>query len=160
MKQEELILTSKKTKSLLLALFSLLFVFGGTTMISGGDKSGWFVSIFFALCFITSCIQLLPGASGLKINAQGFTITSLFKSHLTKWEDVKTFKEGFVGTRIGVLFDYSERHKKYKAGKILSKTISGQHAALPDTYGMKASDLAKLLNERRANYSLENTSSQ
>ena len=74
-------------------------------------------------------------------------MTSLFRSHFTKWEDVKYFKEGYIGPKKAVMFDYVNNHNKFTIGKGIAKQLADSHAALPDTYGLKTSELLRIMNE-------------
>ena len=54
-----------------------------------------------------------------------------------------------------VLMDYADHHKKMMAGKAVSKFLSGSQGALPDTYGMKASELCGIMNKWKNSYRKE-----
>lgn len=149
METEVLILRPRKAKTVLLIIVSLLFVIGGKFMIEDGKQMGWFVSLFFGLCFLVFMVQLIPGASQLKLSEEGFTLTSLFRSHFTKWEDVVSFEEGYIGGKKSVMFNYVESHRKYLVGKNIAKGLSDFEGALPDSYGLKVSELRALMNGRR-----------
>lgn len=64
-------------------LIGLGFTVGGGLMIWDGDWQGWFVAGFFGLCTVVSAILMLPGASYLRLTAEGFTQSSEFRGHNT-----------------------------------------------------------------------------
>lgn len=146
-----MVLRPKKSKILLLLLASLAFTVIGFFMIRGGNTMGWFVALFFGLCLLVFIIQLFPGASQLKLTEEGFIMTSLFKSHFTKWSDVKAFEADYLGPNKTVVFDFIDSHTGQTAGKDLAKSLSGSHGALPSAYGLKAVELAKIMKEWKAN---------
>src|SRR6188768_1501782 len=123
MQTDELILRPKKQKMILLAAVSLLFTYGGTLIIEDNSLKGWFITLFFGLCFLVALIQLISNSSQLKLTKEGFIMTTLFRSHFTKWEDVKYFKEGRLGPKKMVMFDYADRHDKFTAGKSIARHL-------------------------------------
>lgn len=113
---------------------------------------GWFIISFFGLGVLVFAIQLIPGSAELKLTERGFTITNLFKSHFTKWSDVESFREGYLGPNKAVLFDYADTHAKHQVGKLIAKELSGNHGALPSKYGFKTSELVKIMNDWKNNF--------
>lgn len=145
--EEQIILRPRKSKMILLAFVSLLFVAVGVWTIEKDSWKIWSGIVFFSICFLVAFMQLLPGSSKLTLTRDGFAITSLFKSHFTKWEDVKSFEEGNIGPNKSVMFDYIDGHEKHTTGKGIAKHLSRFHGGLPDTYGLTTSELARLLND-------------
>ena len=121
-------------------------------MIEDEGVKGWLITLFFGLCSLVFLIQLIPSSTQLQLNEQGFIMTSLFRSSFTKWTDVKSFKPGYLGRNKAVMFDYVKSHKKHATGKNISKLLSGSQAALPSTYGMKATELIEIMNEWKKKY--------
>jgi hypothetical protein len=142
----------KSPKTILLGLTSLLFTVGGTFIIEDEPLKGWLITVFFGLCLLVFVIQLIPGSTELTLTNKGFEMTNLFRRSFTKWQDVKTFKIGYLGRNKAVLFDYVEGHRKHQTGKLIAKNLSGSHGALPSTYGLKASELLDILNEWKNKY--------
>jgi hypothetical protein len=148
MKSTELILKPKNSKTILLVLVSLIFIIGGLLIIKEeASLKGWLITFFFGLCVLVFLIQLIPGSSQLKLTDQGFIITSLFQSTFTKWSDIKSFKTGYISQNKTVMFDYVDSHKNHSTGKKIAKQLSGSQGALPITYGIKASELLRIMNE-------------
>jgi hypothetical protein len=152
MEKETQILRPKYYKTVLLIIVSLAFTIGGLWMTKDEGLMGWLTASFFGICLLVFLIQLLPGSTQLLLTEDGFTMTSLFRSHFTKWTDVKSFKLGHLGRNKAVMFDYVDSHTEHTTGKSISKQLSGSHGALPDTYGMKATELLTLMVETKKKY--------
>jgi len=149
MKTQSNIFRPKKYKSIGLLILCLLFVFLGYNMLEEKTLIGWLSIVFFGLGAVVFAIQLIPSATYLKLSEEGFETRNLFRSDFTRWNEVKVFKTGYVGSNKMVMLDYKETHSKYKTGKKLAKSLSGSEGALPNTYGMSVSKLVDLLNEWR-----------
>jgi hypothetical protein len=145
----ELTLRPRRFKYLLFALLSAGFALVGATMVRDGEGLGWAEILFFGTGAIVFCLLLLPGSAYLKLDPAGFTFCSLFRPHFTPWSEVEPFAVGRVGTRLLVVFNFSEAHRGQKYLRKVSSAISGYEAALPDTYRLKAADLAALMNDWR-----------
>ncbi len=153
MKEETKILKPKKLKTLGLLLISILFVTAGFFIKDNKPFIAWSSILFFGLGIIVFLIQLLPNSSYLKLTSKGFEIRNLYKSHFTSWSDIESFTTGIIGTNKMVMFNYSKEHNKHSSGKKVARNLSGSEGGLPNTYGMKAEDLAKLLNDWKFKYS-------
>jgi len=136
-----------KLKGILLLLMIALFVAVGIWMINSGESKGWFVAIGFGLGFLILAVNLLPQASYLKLDKEGFEFSSLFRKHKYYWTEVNHFSAGSIANNKMVMFDFSEAYNKAKKSRKVATALSGSEAALHDTFGMKAQDLADLMNE-------------
>lgn len=152
MKKDQKILRPNPLKTIGLLIVSMLFVASGPILIEKNPIMAWMTISLFGLGVIVFVIQLIPTSSRLKLTKDGFEVKSLFKSNFTKWSDVDRFRVGYVGVGyVGrtkmVMYDFSHNYTKYEVGKKIAKTLSGSEGALPNTYGMKAKELVKLMNE-------------
>ncbi len=152
MKNERLKLRPKLGKNILLLFASIIFTIGGYFMLDEQPLEGWLGMMFFGLCSLVFLLQIIPGSTELTLTNDGFEMTSLFRKKLTKWKDVKVFRIGNLGRNQTVMFDYVNQHDGYKAGKSISKRLSGSHAALPTTYGLEANELLNLMNIWKKKY--------
>ncbi|AWI26775.1 STM3941 family protein [Flavobacterium pallidum] len=152
MKNERLTLRPKLGKTILLLIASLAFSIGGFFMINEKSGLGWFGIVFFGLCSLVFIIQMVPGSTELTLSGEGFEMTSLFRKNLIKWKDVKTFEVGNILRNKTVMFDYVDQHNEYNTGKSVAKRLSGSHAALPTTYGLKADELLDIMNTWKNKY--------
>ncbi len=147
-------LQASRTKNLGLLLLCLAFVLGGVWMIQDGEKLGWLVMGFFGLGPPVFLVQMLPGASYLQLDEDGFTFCNLYRRTRIRWRDVESFgvvnlgAGGFRSRRM-VGFDYVSGHPDHGRGRALSKSLAGVEGALPDNYGWDVEELAALMNELR-----------
>jgi hypothetical protein len=151
-------LHTKKAKMMWLLLLSCVFVAGGVLMVLKGKQVGWLCGGFFALGIPIFLIQLHPRASYLTIEKDGFEFCALFRKTRYRWAEIAGFgtytirQHGMpAGTFVGLNFS-PEYHGAPKM-RAANKALVGFEGGLPDTYGMKADDLALLL----GSYHAENT---
>lgn len=146
---QALVLKPKEAKYVGLILFCLALGAAGVSMARSGKAAGWFVAGLFGVGGLVLTIQLLPGASYLALKPEGFVMCSFFRPWAFSWTDVDSFSVGSMGRNKVVTFRFSESYQKQTGARKLARAISGAEAALPDTYGMDAEELARLLNEWR-----------
>ena len=119
---------------------SAVFVLGGILVLafaSGGRVAGVAVIVFFGACSAVAAYQLIVGTQ-LVLAPDGFTVRSLGRTVTRRWKDVEefdVFRPSAFMSMVGVTY------------------AGGFKSALPDTFGMKANELASLMNEWRARYS-------
>jgi hypothetical protein len=138
--------------SLLLLAF-VVFTTAGIAMIAAGEAWGWPVAVFFGLGIPISILVLTGRSNGLRLTPDGFAIQSLRTSTIA-WDDVEafgTFKTA-GGTMVG--FTFAPSYDRATIGRALARelTESPYEGGLPDTYGMKAEELAALMEEWRSRY--------
>lgn len=115
--------------------------------------NSWLLTIGAAAGVAVFSISLIPGAGWLKLDEQGFTFSSLFRRHRTRWEDVGAIlvvtqrQMGIPVSRM-VSWTYPPSYRKSFALRA-SRVMVDVDALLPDTYGMKAADLAALMDAWR-----------
>lgn len=148
----ERILYPKKIKSILLLILCIAFVVIGVLMINDGQKVGWFVAITFLLGVVTFVINLVPKSSYLKLDESGFEICSLFRTHKYNWSDIAFFTVGRISHNKMVMFNFSATYERQKRARKIATAISGTEGALHDTFGLKAQELADLMNSYRDTY--------
>lgn len=106
---------------------------------------GWALLALTPLAAITATAMLLPGAHGLILEPDGFTIRYLWHDQFVPWSEVKSFA---VDERGLPAFSWAEGHPARRAA-----VVSLRHAilpgALPDTYGRSARRLVAELEEWR-----------
>lgn len=146
-------LRPSRKRTVVLLLVSTLFLLAGVGMIRDGKPTGYFVAGVFALCWVAFALQLHPKASYLHLAPEGFTFCSLFRAHTVRWDDVREFGVVSISFNRMVTWNFTPEYRATKPGRALSKSLSGYEAALPDTYGLKAQELAELMEELRRRYS-------
>jgi hypothetical protein len=134
-----------RTKWLLVVLGGGVLGSGGYLMVADGDRLGWLVLAFFALVSIVGAMMLLPGAGGLTLDRDGFRATSLFRSFFSRWQDVSGFESVSIPPSSQKLVVYDDINVTGRKIAQLNVAIAGHNAGLPDTYGLSAHDLARLM---------------
>lgn len=147
---DTLLLRPSRTKWLLLLAVSLAFTVGGAFMIRDGSAQGWFVLAFFGLCTLVAIALLLPSSAYLRLTRDGFEVRSLFRASLTRWADVGEFRAGRIGVNAMVVFNYAPSYARARTARAMASVLTGVEGALPDTYGYRVADLARLLNDWRS----------
>ncbi len=107
---------------------------------------------FFGLGAVVFTMQLLPNSSYLRLTREGFTMCSLFRCHTIQWRHVSKFGVGRIYMKKVV--GWNPAHEISKAGKA-TKALSGYVSALPDTYSLRAEELADLMNRLRDEYAAQ-----
>jgi hypothetical protein len=109
------------------------------------------------LLFVTvdRCLGFIPSAAFLKLDQQGFTVCYWFKETSYRWCDIAEFRVisyrylGIIPFRRVVGFRYTESSGRRHLALRIAGAIARFDRALPDTYGMKAKELALLLDRWR-----------
>jgi hypothetical protein len=122
---------------------------GGYWMIQDGAPGGWYVLVVFGIGSVIPLIVLLPGAARLKLDRDGFTSTSLFKSHRVRWQDADNFEPVRVPPANLWLVGYDDVTAAGRTIAAISVEISGRNSALNDTYGFRADQLAAVMAQWR-----------
>src|SRR4051812_18626261 len=138
-----------RRKWLLVLAGSLAFAVGGFWMIRDQQAAGWYVLIFFGLCAIVALVIMLPGAASLKLDREGFEVVNLFRRHRTKWKDVGDFNTAAIPPSNIVLVVYDDATVENSKVVQFSIKLTGRNAALNDTYGLAAEDLAQAMTQWR-----------
>jgi hypothetical protein len=120
-----LVLYPSRKKLILMLLGSTVFVAGGIWMVTSGAGMGWLVTVFFGLCMIVFVVMLLPGAGSLALDRDGFEITSLYRRHRSRWQDVA----GFEVTSLPVVTP-GRKMVVYNDGEMVGKSVARLNVAL------------------------------
>ncbi|WP_238345815.1 hypothetical protein [Luteimonas saliphila] len=137
-------------KWLAMVAISAVFVWIGLRIMGTHPLIGWSSLVFFGLCGGLAVLNLLPGASCLVLDEDGFEIVSLFRRSRVRWTEVARFGETRVGLHRLVGFDFVDGHAGSDRLRRVNRNLSGFQAALPDTYGLSARDLAARMDVRLA----------
>jgi hypothetical protein len=145
-------LRTRPLKMVLLALGSGIFVIIGIWLLPRQPNVAFPCIIFFGLCAAVAMVSLLPNSSYLTLTEQGFLFASLFRKHFVAWSNVQSFMPVKVQFKSMVGWTYSPEFRESKRIRWVNAAVAGVEAALPDTYGMPAEQLAELMNELRGKY--------
>ena len=138
-------------QSVLYGLLSLYFL---TRSFRVGSP-GWLPCLVFLFLALERSLGYIPGAAFLKLDQQGFTACYWFNQTSYRWCDIAEFKVitylymGIIPFRRVVGFRYTESSGKRNLALRIAGALARFDRALPDTYGMKANELALLLDRWR-----------
>lgn len=111
-----------------------------------GDPAALIVTAFAGFWAVLGAIMLAPGANSLRLDENGFEIEHLFRRKKYRWGDVNDFAVRRVG-------EFNQEVVSFEAGaeanlslwQRINGALIGKSGCLPNTYGMAAEDLAKLM---------------
>ena len=143
---------SRVKASLLLAVCLAFTVIGVWMGIDTHDWIGWACAALFGLGCVVFTLNMLPNASFLRLEEDGFTYSALYRRHTVKWAVTRDF--GVMAMRYTRMVGWSfvANHRMSATMRKLNQAIAGFDAALPDTYGMRAETLAVLMATLRDRY--------
>jgi hypothetical protein len=121
----------------------------GIAMIRNAAPLGIFVTASSGFGTMIGVIMLLPGASSLRLDGNGFEITKFFflrRRH--SWRDVSDFVVWAMAGNRAVVFK-AEKPRLGAYERISAAMAHGRNGYLPDTYGMAADDLVRLMTSWR-----------
>lgn len=136
------------------ALYGLLSLYFLTRTFRIGLES-WLPCLIFLFLATERCLAYIPGGAFLKLDQQGFTACYWFKETSYRWSDIAEFRVityrylGIIPFRRVVGFRYTDSSGKRHLALRIVGAIARFDRALPDTYGMKAKELALLLERWR-----------
>jgi hypothetical protein len=112
------------------------------------DPVMWWLCVgFFGLGSFASLPGLF-GMGGLELDPEGFTINQMGRRTRRTWRECSEF--AILDMRGGPFVGFTSETDAGKFGASLSRGLVGETGMLPDKYGMKARDLAALMNRYRA----------
>jgi hypothetical protein len=130
-----------RTKWILMLLSCAFFGASGAWMVAKGASGGWPCLIFFGLGTIVAIRMLWPGMVSLKLDQNGLLETRLLGFRASRWQDVSGFASVSIGLWDYVLYDNANVVRP----AIGALNPTGKNAALMDTYGLSAADLARVM---------------
>ncbi len=110
----------------------------------------WACGGFFLLCALVALSQMSGIGSRLLLDAEGFTCTTLFKSFRRKWVECSPFAPIQAGPNRMVGFAAAQDIAAHPKLAAVAEAMTGAPGALPDTFGLSASELSELMNAFRA----------
>jgi hypothetical protein len=147
-------LRTRRRANLLLLLGCIAFVAGGVLVRDSNPAAAYAAIGFFGLGVAIALVNLLPGSSYLELDARGFTICQLFRKSFLRWQDIAEFFPFAIdGAKPIVAVRFAPSYRGLAAVRRFATQIAGAEGALPETYGLSAAELARLLNQVRAEQS-------
>jgi hypothetical protein len=111
------------------------------------DPVMWWLCVgFFGIGSLASLPGLF-GMGGLELDPEGFTIDQWGRKTRRTWRECSEFT--ILHMRGGPFVGFTSETDARKFGASLSRGLVGETGMLPDKYGMKARDLAALMNRYR-----------
>ena len=151
-----LTLHASLVKASLLLLVCLVFTVIGVWMgLDTHDWVGWACAGLFGMGCVIFTLNMLPGASYLRLEEDGFTYSALYRKHNVKWAVTRDFGVMSIRYTRMVGWTFVATHKMSATMRTPNQAIAGFDAALPDTYGMKAMTLAVIMATLRDRYWVE-----
>jgi len=147
-----------RLRSLLLLLVCVSFTAFGVFMASRGQRIGYVNLVLFGSGCVIFIVNLNPRASYLKLENESFTYCALFRAHTVRWDDVAGFGTVRIGLNNMVAWNFGPNHLRKVVLRDMNRSLCGFDAGLPNTFGMKAEDLAvlmEMLRQRHIANSLE-----
>lgn len=142
------VLRPRRVKLVALLALSLVFVAAGIYVAgAGAGSTAWIGVVFFGIGSIVFGVMLLPGASFLRLEPDGFAVCTLFRQQFYAWSVVYRFGVTRVFYRQVVGINFEPDAKILPGLRRVNTGLIGFDGMLPDTYGMGATALAELLND-------------
>jgi len=145
---EEVILRPSRLRAIARFLF-MLAVTGfhvGLVFAYGDCLLLWLLAAVCAAGTLVSLMKVLDRSACLRLTVKGFFVQDRRGPLFYDWRDVQNFR---TGQRNRVLFDFPDSDPAARKARMVARFVAGGEGALPDTYGIAADELAKLMNEWR-----------
>jgi hypothetical protein len=132
---------------------SCLLVGLGCLQVHNGRKFGWFVIILFGLGVIAPGVLLLPGASWLELDDEGFTLCLSFKPSRYLWSDITEM----AISRGVVSFKFAPEHRGNRRGQTAARALSGYDGSIPNMFQQDPQSLLELMMRFKQNQQIPRT---
>jgi hypothetical protein len=93
---------------------------------------------------VIGVITLLPGASFLRLDENGFDVSRFFRKQIFRWSEVSDFGVWTFRGNCLVVFK-AEKSRLNISEKVNAALAGGRNGYLPDTYGLTAEDLVQIM---------------
>ncbi len=140
---------TRPVKMVLLTFGCGIFILSGIWLLPQQPYLALADIVFFGFGALVGLVGLLPGSSYLTLTEEGFLFASLFRRHFVSWSNVQSFVPVKIRFNPMVGWSYSPTFSESQRLRGINSAIVGVEAALPDTYGMSAAQLANLMNQLR-----------
>lgn len=130
-------------------VIALAFTALGAWMALRGERAGWFLGCFFALGIPVFLVTLLPGATYIKVSADGLECCSLFIKAKYRWYDIQsvgTYSFRYNGIPTGTFVGINLSPECPTAPRFRARATTGFDTLLPNAR-MDAVALATLIND-------------
>lgn len=112
------------------------------------SRLAWLALAFFGIGAIVLVVAMLPGATSLTLDRDGFVAKEAFIRNRSRWQNVTNFVAAPARPPapqdIKLVWFNDTQWQKWKLARMETAAL-GYNAALPATYGLPAEDLANLM---------------
>lgn len=136
-------------RSLFMVLLCVIFTGLGIMITRDGSATGYLISGFFGVGSIILITNLNLKASYLRLEEDGFTFCSLFRTHHIRWIDVAGFGVAKIRSRNMVMWNFGQTYQGKGGLRSVNQVICGFDAGLPNNYGKSAYELCALMEALR-----------
>ena len=167
---DEVVLKARRTKPFFCLILSLMFTGIGLWMMIEGQAFGVYGTVFFGLGDVVFFVMLLPNTAYLRLSREGFTECYFGRTAFYRWRDVDSIAAGrfggiknlwamllmflvaaFVPGGIpkglkSVVFNLSRTIEPHETARRFVRSVFGYDDGLRNTYGLKQTKLARLMN--------------
>jgi hypothetical protein len=147
-----LVLRSSRRRTLGLLAIAVLCATMGVLMVTSGTPYGWLVLVFGFMGTVVF-VGLLVRPNRLELSERGLTTVTLGRRWSVDWSQCGEFRATHNSLNLGapqvVVFDCTAPGVRGHPLELGAEVLAGANAALPETYGRAATDLAALLNAYR-----------
>lgn len=147
-------------KWICILLFSLAIGVGGAIVLREGKAISLLMGVlglvFGSIGIMVSLSAVLSSRMVLRLTPEGFAFGTLRRKYFYGWSDIAEFGVGRAGTKrtcFTLRGDYAGEERL----RIINQGSIGFDRFLPDTYGKKPMELARLLEDWRYRYSRSKT---
>lgn len=146
---DSIVLKPGKDKWLSVLFGSLILVAAGAWLVLKVDTDSVAIlvaAVFFGACALLAFLMLLE-KSHLEITNEGFKLRHFGRAYQYQWSECSEFRVWKIGLIEAVVFQTTNPDKRGLAW--LDQKLSQCNDGLPDTYGLLAIELARIMNEHR-----------
>jgi hypothetical protein len=142
-------LVPSRLKWVLILLGCAGFVAIAVLLMPKNEAMTWLAIAFFGIGIAVALVMLMPGAGGMILDREGFTIVNLFRRNVILWTDATDFVADTIPMTVKKTVLFNLASAKSKMLGRLNVGLTGRNGAIPDTYGLSADDLANLMAQWR-----------
>jgi hypothetical protein len=134
---------------------AVCFVVTGVVISRKNAVLGWTFAAFWALCVPLGVIGLLPNATYLRLDEEGFEVGSLRGGRRTKWTDVAGFRIDSVNGARMIAVIYSSEYKQLQVTRRVVESLTGMQGAIGNLYNAPLEEILAALDSWRDHFSTE-----
>jgi hypothetical protein len=136
---------ASRKKAVLLFLGCAAFVAIGVLAVGEKPWLGWACILFFGLGLLVSLLMMLPGSTYLKLDERGFEMSSLYRRHRLRWDEVDGFGLAAVADQRMIAIAYNDAYRQQAAARRLSSAMTGLEGAIPNHYEAPIEEIIEAL---------------